>query len=207
MPSPPLPRPTNNKPSQPQPRPQPQFRFPSTSTSTSISASPNSVSVPNTRTHSPTPPTTLAPSPTIRRKSFNVTTTTLTPQPQPRTRTQTAPSPTPRMMTTMNMAHRLAGGRVKDQTVHYSISDRSSTHTKPLPTQDTKLGYSADGLKRISNGLGSTVAEGKVAPCVRFFFNLIGLMGRLGNRLLFRLCDLRNLKVDGLRLRRSFGRS
>jgi hypothetical protein len=71
------------------------------------------------------------------------------------------------MMTTMNMAHRLAGGRVKDQTVHYSISDRSSTHTKPLPAQDTKLGYSADGLKRISNGLGSTVAEGKVAPCVR----------------------------------------
>jgi hypothetical protein len=72
------------------------------------------------------------------------------------------------MMTTMNMAHRLAGGRVKDQTVHYSISDRSSTHTKPLPAQDNKLGYSADGLKRISNGLGSTVAEGKVAPCVRF---------------------------------------
>jgi hypothetical protein len=71
------------------------------------------------------------------------------------------------MMTTMNMAHRLAGGRVKDQTVHYSISDRSSTHTKPLPAQDNKLGYSADGLKRISNGLGNTVAEGKVAPCVR----------------------------------------
>jgi len=110
------------------------------------------------------------------------------------------------MMTTMNMAHRLAGGRVKDQTVHYSISDRSSTHTKPLPTQDTKLGYSADGLKRISNGLGSTVAEGKVAPCVRFF-NLIGLMGRLGNRLRFRLCDLRSLKADGLRLRLSSGRS
>lgn len=64
------------------------------------------------------------------------------------------------------MAHRLAGGRVKDQTVHYSISDRSSTHTKP-PPEDNKLGYSADGLKRISNGLGSTVAEGKVAPCVR----------------------------------------
>jgi len=170
MPSPPLPRTINNNPTQP--RPQPQFRFPSTSTSTSISASPNSVSVPNTRAHSPTPPTTLAPSPTIRRKSFNVCTTSVPPQPRPRSRTKTAPSPTPRMMTTMNMAHRLAGGRVKDQTVHYSISDRSSTHTKPLPNQDTKLGYSADGLKRISNGLGSTVAEGKVAPCVRFF-NLI----------------------------------
>jgi hypothetical protein len=174
MPSPPLPRPNNNNPTLSQP--QPPFRFPSTSTSTSTSASPNrnlnSVSVPTSRAHSPTAPTTtnttntLAPSPTIRRKSFNVTTTTLFPDNQPRTRTKTAPSPT-RMMTTMNMAHRLAGGRVKDQTVHYSISDRSSTHTKPLPAQDNKLGYSADGLKRISNGLGSTVAEGKVAPCVR----------------------------------------
>jgi len=170
MPSPPLPRPINNHPT----RPQPQFRFPATSTSTSTSTSAssnrnlNTVSVPNTRVHSLIPPTTLAPSPTIRRKSFNVSTTTLSPVNQPRTRTKTAPSPVPKMMTTMNMAHRLAGGRVKDQTVHYSISDRSSTHTKPLPAQDNNLGYSADGLKRISNGLGSTVAEGKVAPCVRF---------------------------------------
>jgi hypothetical protein len=70
------------------------------------------------------------------------------------------------MMTTMNMAHRLAGGRVKDQTIHHSFSDRSSSHTKPAPSQDNKLGYSADGLKRISNGLGNTVTEGKVAPCV-----------------------------------------
>lgn len=110
------------------------------------------------------------------------------------------------MMTTMNMAHRQAGGRVKDQTVDYSISDRSSTHTKPLPAQDGNSGYSADGSKRISNGLGSTVAEGKVAPFVRLL-RLIGLIGRLGNRLLFRLCVLRNLLGDGLRLRRSFGRS
>jgi len=195
MPSPPLPRPTNNNPTPFQPLPQPGFLFPSPSTS--ISTNPdlalNTVTARIPRADSPIPPNTLAPAPTIRRKSFNVSTTTaVIPNPQPRTRTKTAPSPTPRMMTTMNMVHRLAGGRVKDQTVHYSISDRSSTHTKPLPAQDANSGYSADGLKRISNGLGSTVAEGKVAPCVRLL-RLIGLIGRLGNRLLFRLCVLRNL--------------
>jgi hypothetical protein len=72
------------------------------------------------------------------------------------------------MMTTLNIANRLAGGRVKDQTIHHSFSDRSSTHTKPAPSQDQKgqrSGYSADGLKRISNGLGREW-EGRVAPCV-----------------------------------------
>ena len=82
-------------------------------------------------------------------------------------------------MTTMNMASRLAGGRVKDQTIHHSFSDRSSTHTKPAPSQDTKglrmAGYSADGLKRISNGIGREWSE-KVAPCVSFVrvFELMG---------------------------------
>jgi hypothetical protein len=112
---------------------------------------------------------------TTRRASFNVFTTASFLSP-PSTQNQRPPRPRhntrlslPRMMTTMNMASRLAGGRVKDQTIHHSFSDRSSTHTKPAPSQDTKGtrmgGYSADGLKRISNGIGREWSE-KVAPCV-----------------------------------------
>lgn len=77
--------------------------------------------------------------------------------------------PKPNMMTTMNMASRLAGSRVKDQTIHHSLSDRSSTHAKPTPAQDSKSrsgGFSADGMKRISNGFGKEWSENKIAPCV-----------------------------------------
>jgi len=129
------------------------------------------------------PPISISPS-TSRRASFNVYTTAsfLSPTsqnqrpPRPRHNTQLS---LPRMMTTMNMASRLAGGRVKDQTIHHSFSDRSSTHTKPATSQDTKglrmAGYSADGLKRISNGIGREWSE-KVAPCVSFVrvFELMG---------------------------------
>jgi hypothetical protein len=125
--------------------------------------------------HHLAPPDSIGIATTTRRASFNVFTTAsfLSPPssqnqrpPRPRHNTQLS---LPRMMTTINMASRLAGGRVKDQTIHHSFSDRSSTHTKPAPSQDTKGtrmgGYSADGLKRISNGIGREWSE-KVAPCV-----------------------------------------
>jgi hypothetical protein len=73
----------------------------------------------------------------------------------------------------VGVASRLAASRVKDQTIHHSFSDRSSSHTKPAPSQDINLsGYTADGLKRVSNGLGKEFSEGKVAPCVSFLFPL-----------------------------------
>ena len=188
MPSPPIPPvspPINTSTDATAPRL--PFLFPSTSFQRTL----NPISSdPNTRAPSPIPPATsdgLAPPyNTTRRRSFNVSTAnSLAPfPPQPRARTKTAPSPNPRMMTTMNMAHRLAGGRVKDQTIHHSFSDRSSTHTKPAPAQDAKLGYTADGLKRISNSLGTNTVEGKVAPCVSPDVGVV-LISRLGNRLLY----------------------
>jgi hypothetical protein len=107
-----------------------------------------------------------------RRQSFNAYTLKSFASLSPGTGsgTGTLSSSFPRMMTTMNMASRLAGPRVKDQTIHHSFSDRSSTHAKPAPAQDSKGsrsgGYSADGLKRISTGLRGEWSEGRVAPCV-----------------------------------------
>lgn len=112
---------------------------------------------------------TTIPSPP-RRQSFNAYTLKSFASLSPGTGSGTLSSSFPRMMTTMNMASRLAGPRVKDQTIHHSFSDRSSTHAKPAPAQDSKGsrsgGYSADGLKRISTGLRGEWSEGRVAPCV-----------------------------------------
>jgi hypothetical protein len=100
--------------------------------------------------------------PTQRRSSFQAF--TVRPLINPTQQGGTSASDT-RMMTTMNMASRLAGSRVKDQTLHHSLSDRSSTHAKPAPAQDSNSrsgGFSADGMKRISHGFD----DSKVAPCV-----------------------------------------